>query len=122
MSVPSGLTVQVNYTTTNGTALGGRDFYTDFGLLTFAPGVTNQTFTVQVIGDTVFETNEAFQVRLFNAANAFFLRSVGTATITDNGFVALESFKVGAHRLSAAGRRSVSCDGDGARWARRYFP
>ena len=93
LSAPSGLTVQANYTTTNGTALGGRDFYTDFGLLTFAPGVTNQTFTVQVIGDTVFETNESFQVRLFNAANGQFLRSLGTATITDNGFVALESFK-----------------------------
>jgi uncharacterized repeat protein (TIGR01451 family) len=93
LSEPSGLTVQVNYTTTNGTALAGRDFYTDFGLLTFAPGVTNQTFTVQVIGDTVFETNESFQVRLFSAENGQLLRALGTATIADNGFVALESFK-----------------------------
>jgi uncharacterized repeat protein (TIGR01451 family) len=93
LSAPSGLTVQANYTTTNGTALGGRDFYTDFGLLTFAPGVTNQTFTVQVIGDTVFETNESFHVRLFSAANGLLLGGLGTATITDNGFVALESFK-----------------------------
>jgi hypothetical protein len=40
-------------------------FTRTFGLLTFVPGVTNQTFTVQVIGDTVFETTESFQVRLF---------------------------------------------------------
>ncbi len=93
LSAPSGLTVQANYTTTNGTALGGRDFYVDFGLLTFPPGVTNQSFTVQVIGDTVFETNESFGVRLFNASNGLLLGGAGTATITDNGFVALESFK-----------------------------
>ena len=93
LSAPSGLTVSANYTTTNGTALGGRDFYTDFGLLTFPPGVTNQTFTVQVIGDTVFETNEAFQVRLFNVGNALLAQSQGTATIADNGFVSLDSFR-----------------------------
>jgi hypothetical protein len=93
LSALSGLIVRANYTTTNGTALGGRDFYTDFGLLTFAPGVTNQTFTVQVIGDTVFESNETFQVRLFNGENVLLSGAPGTATITDNGFVALESFK-----------------------------
>ena len=93
LSAPSGLFVQANYTTTNGTALGGRDFYTEFGSVSFPPGVTNQTFTVQVIGDSIFETNEVFYVRLFSLVNAGAARPQASATIADNGFLSLDHFQ-----------------------------
>jgi hypothetical protein len=93
LSAPSGLTVLVNYTTTNGTALSARDYYAQFGQLEFPPGITNQTFSVQVIGDTIFESNEVFQVRLFGQVSAFLFDALGAATVLDNGFVDLDHFK-----------------------------
>ena len=44
--------------------------YTAVGatMLTFAPGVTSQTFTVQVVGDTLNESNETFLVTLSRAS------------------------------------------------------
>jgi uncharacterized repeat protein (TIGR01451 family) len=93
LSAPSGLPVSINYTTTNGTALSGRDYLTDFGLLTFPPGVTNQTLTLRITGDTTFETNEVFYVRLFNPDNTTLAKDQSTITIVDNGVISLDHFK-----------------------------
>lgn len=40
-------------------AIPGTDFVTKSGVLTFAPGVTTQTFTVEIIGDTIDEASTA---------------------------------------------------------------
>jgi uncharacterized repeat protein (TIGR01451 family) len=93
LSAPSRLPVQVTYTTTNGTALSARDYYTEFGELQFPPGTTNRTFSVPVIGDTIFESNEVFYARLFGVVNASLGNLQGRATIIDNGFVDLDHFK-----------------------------
>lgn len=93
LSAPSGLPVQVNYATTNGTALSARDYYTEFGALQFQPGTTNQSFSVPVIGDTIFESNEVFHARLFGVTGAIISDPLGSATILDNGFVDLDHFK-----------------------------
>jgi uncharacterized repeat protein (TIGR01451 family) len=92
LSAPSALPVSVNYTTTNGTALSARDYYTEFGALEFPPGTTNRTFSVQVIGDTVFESNEVFYARLSGVVNGLLANVQGAATIVDNGFVDLDHF------------------------------
>jgi uncharacterized repeat protein (TIGR01451 family) len=93
LSAPSALPVQVVYTTTNVTALSARDYFTEFGQLDFPPGVTNRTLSVRVIGDTIFESNEVFHVRLVSPVNAVLGDPLGSVTIIDNGFVDLDHFK-----------------------------
>jgi uncharacterized repeat protein (TIGR01451 family) len=83
----SGQTVSVSYTTANGTATNGADFFGATGTLTFAPGQTNQFITNSVIGDTAVEADETYFVTLSNPANAAFSKSQGVATIiNDDGF------------------------------------
>src|SRR5204863_25449 len=50
--------------------------------LTFAPTDTIKTITVQVCGDTTFETNETFFVNLSNPSNATISITKGTRTCT----------------------------------------
>jgi hypothetical protein len=71
--------------TANGTATAGSD-YTAVGplTLTFNPGVTSQTVTVQVQGDTTDEPDEAFTVNLTNASNAVIEDDQGQGTILDD--------------------------------------
>ena len=85
LSRPSGLTVTVNYQTMNGTATAPAD-YTAHTLtaLTFLPGETTKTLTVQVAGDTRDEAAESFRVVLSSPANATVAAGTGTCTITDN--------------------------------------
>ena len=78
--------VTVNYADAGtGTATSGTD-YTAIagGTLTFAAGITSQTFDVSVTGDTDEETDETVVVTLSNAANATISTATGTGTITDN--------------------------------------
>ncbi|MBV8516018.1 MAG: right-handed parallel beta-helix repeat-containing protein [Acidobacteria bacterium] len=78
LSQASEETVTVNYLTSNGSAIAGSDYTAASGTLTFAPGVTSQTVTVTVIGDTTSEPDEMFSVMLSAPVNA----SVGTASAT----------------------------------------
>lgn len=51
--------VQVDFTTAGDTATSGVDFAPAAGTLSFAPGDTEQTFTVEVRGDTDVEASSA---------------------------------------------------------------
>ena len=72
--------VSVNYKVIDGTAtqLDG-DFVADFGTLTFTPGQTTKTITVQVKGDRVGEYDEDFSVKLTDATNADIIDDRGSA-------------------------------------------
>ena len=78
--------VTVNYADAGtGTAISGTDYTTiTGGTLTFAVGITSQTFNVSVTGDTDEEADETVIVTLSNAANATISTATGTGTITDN--------------------------------------
>ena len=78
------LTVTVEYSTTNGTAIGGSDYLPLNGTLTFTPGVTAQTITVLIQGDQVDEPDETFFVNLVNEANVTILDNQGLGTIIDD--------------------------------------
>jgi hypothetical protein len=79
LSNPSSETVSVQFATRNGSATDtDSDFVANSGQLTFAPGETIKTITVQAIGDTRYELNEAFGVELSNPTNA----SLGTLSTT----------------------------------------
>jgi predicted outer membrane repeat protein len=84
LSAASASSVTVDYATANGTATAGSDYVATSGTLTFAPGVTSQTITVDVIGDTTVESNETFVVNLSNASGAGIAKAQATGTILDD--------------------------------------
>jgi hypothetical protein len=84
LSAASGRSVTVSYATANGTAVAPADYTAASGVLTFAPGTVTQQITVAVIGDTLDEANETFNVNLSAATNATIADNLGVGTITDN--------------------------------------
>jgi uncharacterized repeat protein (TIGR01451 family) len=84
LSRPSDVTVRVSYMTSDVTAVAGRDYLANSGVLTFPPGTTSQTIAVSVLGDTVDEPDEAFAVTLSSPVGASLGRSRGQVTILDD--------------------------------------
>lgn len=77
-------TVTVNYATANFTATAGSDYVATSGTLTFAPGVTNQTVSILVLGDTLNEADETFYVDLTFPTNADISKGRGVGTIQND--------------------------------------
>jgi Tol biopolymer transport system component len=76
---PTALVALVNYATASGTTnpptddvacVGGTDYETKSGTLTFAPADTTMIVTIKVCGDITVEANETFFVNLSGATNA----------------------------------------------------
>ena len=67
----------------NGTATtGDNDYVAKTGTLTFAPGETTKTITIEVKGDNKKEANETFYLDLFgNSSNSLFTKNRGIGTI-----------------------------------------
>ena len=84
LSAPSSFTITVDYMTANGSALSGTDYVSTNGLLTFAPGETSKTISVNVIGDTTGEINEAFFMKLANPSQATIGTAQAQGTILDD--------------------------------------
>jgi chitinase len=76
--------VTVDWTTANGSAAAGSDYLAAGGTLTFAPGETTRTIGVAVLGDGVYEGDEAFTVNLGNAGGALITRGAGGGTILND--------------------------------------
>jgi hypothetical protein len=118
LSRASGKTVTVDYSCSDGTAMGGLDYIPTNGTITFLPGITNRTVRIAVYGDRLNESSETFFVHLETAVNATIADGEGMATIRNND--ALPTISVGdttalegedavfTVRLSAASGRSVS--------------
>jgi len=82
LSSASTQTISMDFATADGTAtVVGNDYYANSGTLTFTPGQTTKTITVQVRGDATSESTENFFVNLSNAVNAWLLDSQGVGTI-----------------------------------------
>lgn len=84
LSNPSSRTVLVDYRTVDGTATAGRDYVNLMNTLSFPPGTTSRTLTVQVTDDRTVERDESFIVRLNNPSNAAIERDQGNGLIIDN--------------------------------------
>jgi hypothetical protein len=77
--------VTVSYRTVNGTATAGSDYTSKSGTITFAPGQTTKTITVEVKGDNKRESNETFYLELFGlSSNAVFTKNRGIGTILND--------------------------------------
>ncbi len=85
--------VRVKYATADDTAKAGEDYRSKSGWLTFRPGQTSKRVTVRVKGDTEFEEDESFFVRLtdFRRATPDNRRAVGTIQNDDEGIIPVVS-------------------------------
>merc|ERR1719216_523558 len=59
-------TVQVDYKTEDGTACSDGDYTEAVGTLTFGPGETQKTVTLEIEDDDIFEEDEHFYIRISN--------------------------------------------------------
>ncbi|HEY1685887.1 MAG TPA: CARDB domain-containing protein [Tepidisphaeraceae bacterium] len=87
LSAATGTTENVEYFTQNGTATAGTDFQGVSSSLTFGPGVTQQTISVPIYGDTDVEDDETFGVVLaYPTGLTLGANSTGTGTIVNDDF------------------------------------
>ena len=85
MDVPRTSAVTVNYATQDATATQPSDYAASTGTVTFAPGETSKTITVNVVGDTFPEPNETFNVVLSAPSmNAQISDATGVGSITND--------------------------------------
>lgn len=91
LSSPSPQTVQVNYTTSSGTAVVNSNYLAASGVLSFAPGATNQSIPVTVIGNRTVEPNKTLFVNLSNPTNGALGRTQGMGTIVNDDGISGEA-------------------------------
>jgi outer membrane protein assembly factor BamB len=84
LSAPSGLPISVGFATVEGTASAGSDYVARSGRVEFAPGSTNATIAIEVIGDTVHESDERFTVTLSDPVNASLATALAQGTILND--------------------------------------
>src|SRR5262249_28137935 len=100
LTAPAPTLVQATYRTADGTATGGVDYEPTTGTISFNPGQTQQTVTVNVIGDTLFEPDETFTLTV---------TPVGGLSVTATGTI------INDDNLPLAALRIVSGNGQRAR-------
>ena len=83
-SGPTTSTVTVTVSTAPGTALAGSDYQSRTATLTFAPGVTQVPFLINVVNNNTTEPTEQFSVVLSNPSSATIADRTGTVTILDD--------------------------------------
>lgn len=86
LSPSSAQQITVSYATANGSASAPDDYTGTSGLLTFAPGQTTKTVSVDIVGDTTVEPNESFSLQLSGAGGADVVDGTGVGTIVNDDF------------------------------------
>ena len=77
--------VTANYTLTAGSATAGTDYVVSNGTISFNPGQTAGSFTIDIVGDELLEGNESLTVTLSNPTGGATLgASVANVTIADD--------------------------------------
>ena len=85
LSQPTFQRVTVVVTTSDGSAVAGRDYRQLATVLTFNPGgATSQQVRVRVLSNRVMQSNRTLFVRLSNATNAIFANDQALGTILDD--------------------------------------
>ncbi len=84
LSTPASGAVSLDVRTSDVTATHGEDYVGVTGTITFAPGQVRETVEVAVLGDTVDEAVETFQLRITNVTAATLANDRAVATIRDD--------------------------------------
>ncbi|MGI9214031.1 MAG: Ig-like domain-containing protein, partial [Methylococcaceae bacterium] len=84
LSEPAIRPITVSYTTVDNTALANSDYIAKTGSVTFAPGESQQTFPISILGDTLLEANETFLLQLTDVTGADLERTQATATLLND--------------------------------------
>ena len=85
LSAASTSTIKVKYASANGSAIAGSDYTARNGQITFMPGQTQKTATINLINNNAAEPTETFTVNLSNATGgATISQAVGTVTVNDD--------------------------------------
>jgi hypothetical protein len=101
---PSLSEVTLDYATQDGTALAEGDYTAKTGSLTFAPGETAKTVTVDLNADNADELDESFNLVLSKVAGANLPDETGTAVIAGRSEATTQTIRVeNAAALESAG-------------------
>lgn len=86
LSKPSSDVVSVQYRTSLGNAIANRDYTPAMGTLTFAPNITQQSFSITTFDDQKYQGERAVQVELFNPTGgaALGIPPIARLVIQDN--------------------------------------
>jgi uncharacterized delta-60 repeat protein len=118
LSRPSSKTISVSRRTTDGSASAPPDYAALApATLTFAPGQTTRTVTVNVRGDVAIEPKEMFFLTLSNPTNATIRDGIGQGAIGNDDLSASARCTItgtdGADVLTGTTGRDVICAGNG---------
>ncbi|MCU0259744.1 MAG: matrixin family metalloprotease, partial [Ilumatobacteraceae bacterium] len=83
--------VSVAWSTVEGTATAGSDYTAAAGTVTFGIGQITATISVTILGDPIFEANEALSIQLSNPVGVAVGRSSATVTLTNDDAAPLVS-------------------------------
>lgn len=113
LSKPSAEPVSVQYATSYGQAVAGRDYIPTSGVLTFDPNVTQQTFTVSTLDDAKYQGERGVLLELSNPTGglALGLPPIARLAIQDNeGYDSslLEDFETYPYLWSTNGNRKLT--------------
>jgi beta-glucanase (GH16 family) len=112
LSKPAEAPVTVSYSTADGLATTGRDYTPTSGILTFAPGVTQQSFTVATSEDGKHETDESVLLQLSSPSGAELgLPRIARLNIQDNDMLdpaLLDDFETPPYLFKADGATLAS--------------
>jgi Calx-beta domain-containing protein len=108
LSEASDKTVTVGWTTADQDAVAPGDYTADFGTLTFVPGDTTESISIDVLGDNVAELDEAFRIVLLSPNQATLGDDEGVGTIVDDELLpvididepSIAEGQVGSHPLT----------------------
>lgn len=98
LSAKSGRALNVDFATSDGTALAGTDYVATNGTALFPAGAISKKVTVGIIGDTLHEDAETFLLNLSNAVNATISDGQAIGNIHDSNLTA----RLGARRFRLA--------------------
>jgi hypothetical protein len=74
--------VSVDYASSDGSATAGSDYTATAGTLSFADGVSSQSFNVPILDDVGFEGDETLNLSLSNATGGASIGTPATASVT----------------------------------------
>jgi hypothetical protein len=117
LSAASSLNITAGFATANASATAPSDYIATSGTVSFNPGITTRTITVNINGDTDFEPDETFTLTLSNPVNATLSRSVAIGTILNDdapqgGFVSFQSSSSNTTESSGSTTVNVVRTGD----------